>query len=80
MIYHVIYIDLSLLMQRNDDNDGARRYPRYFIPLFKFVLPLFTTIGILLDNRLVAFFDIDNTLYSANHKIAEAMRVRIQGK
>ena len=38
------------------------------------------SIGILLDDRLVAFFDIDNTLYSANHKIAEAMRVRIQGK
>ena len=38
------------------------------------------TTCILLDNRLVAFFDIDNTLYSANHKIAEAMGVRIQGK
>jgi pyrimidine and pyridine-specific 5'-nucleotidase len=29
------------------------------------------------DGRLVAFFDIDNTLYSANAKIAEAMYVRI---
>ncbi|KAF8272551.1 pyrimidine 5-nucleotidase [Lactarius quietus] len=29
------------------------------------------------DDRLVAFFDIDNTLYSANDKIAEAMYVRI---
>lgn len=38
------------------------------------------TIGMPLDNRLVAFFDIDNTLYSANHKIAEAMYVRIHGK
>jgi hypothetical protein len=47
---------------------------------FKYVLRLFTTICILLDNRLVAFFDIDNTLYSADHKIAEAMAVRIQGK
>jgi len=28
----------------------------------------------------VAFFDIDNTLYSANDKIAEAMYVRIHGK
>ena len=32
------------------------------------------------DDRLVAFFDIDNTLYSANDKIAEAMYVRIHGK
>ncbi len=32
------------------------------------------------DDRLVAFFDIDNTLYSANHNIAEAMGVRIHGK
>ncbi|KAH9045531.1 pyrimidine 5-nucleotidase [Lactarius pseudohatsudake] len=29
------------------------------------------------DDRLVVFFDIDNTLYSANHKIAQEMGVRI---
>ena len=38
------------------------------------------TIYVLPDDRLVAFFDIDNTLYSANHRIAEAMYVRIHGK
>ncbi|KAI9448155.1 pyrimidine 5-nucleotidase [Lactarius indigo] len=32
------------------------------------------------DDRLVVFFDIDNTLYSANHNIAQAMGVRIHGK
>lgn len=40
----------------------------------------FTYNGMLPDDRLVAFFDIDNTLYSANDKIAEAMYVRIHGK
>jgi hypothetical protein len=32
-----------------------------------------------LDNRYIVWFDIDNTLYSANCKIAEAMTERIQG-
>jgi pyrimidine and pyridine-specific 5'-nucleotidase len=32
------------------------------------------------DDRHIVWFDIDNTLYSANAKIAEAMTERIQGR
>ena len=31
------------------------------------------------DDRLIVFFDIDNTLYSASSKISEAMGTRIHG-
>lgn len=33
----------------------------------------------ILDDRLIVWFDIDNTLYSATTKIAEAMGKLIQG-
>lgn len=33
-----------------------------------------------LDERVIIWFDIDNTLYSASTKIAQAMGERIHGK
>jgi DNA-directed RNA polymerase subunit L len=79
VIYHVIDTDRDalgrVLIQRTmlEDTQG-----NCFLSLHVYLY--LHTICILLDNRLVAFFDIDNTLYSANHKIAEAMYVRIHGK